>query len=79
MYLHTAEVSGSGTFPLDMLRYDGCFPADGAAVSALSAESGERWTVRLLQYTETKQPRWTEGRWSSFLVGIKHLETRRIK
>lgn len=27
-YKHTAEISGFGGFPIDMLRYDAAFPAD---------------------------------------------------
>lgn len=29
-------VSGKGYFPLDMLRYDSCWPADGDSVSNLT-------------------------------------------
>ncbi len=29
MHLHKAEIRVTGRFPLDMLRYDSCFPYTG--------------------------------------------------
>lgn len=63
-------VVGRGAFPLDMLRYDACWPARGEDVTAIlaSAKSGrtpcmqEQRTVRL---ATDKQPV-SEGRWFSF-------------
>ncbi len=58
-------VSGRGEFPLDMLRYDCCWPRTSED-SALMGASGERHVV-LNRYTEGRHgPVATEGRWRSF-------------
>lgn len=65
-------VSGLFPFPHDMLRYDGCYPADSesaAEIKASDAEDRERrtYTVRLIS-TFRHPP--TDGRWSSFLWSV---------
>lgn len=64
-YAQTFEVEGSGEFPWDMLRYDGCFPAreEDSHTMAAARAPGTR-TVRLVRYTPTDRPP-TDSRWRS--------------
>ena len=66
-----AEAVGCGTFPLDMLRYDQCWPL-APGDSYMITESGVR-TIRLGKVLDcTMDPRsvatrrWTADRWQSF-------------
>lgn len=66
--LHVYEVSGSGEFPFDMLRYDTCWPGREAETHKLGLEtqrlgSGRRQT-RTVQIVGLKGP--TLARWESF-------------
>lgn len=60
------EVQGSGTFPVDMLRYDCCWPAremeDSYRGIGEPDPSAPVRTVRLHTIRETA----TNGRWASF-------------
>lgn len=78
-------------FPLDMLRYDACFPASQEAVSNLIdtmfGGPSERTLalqghievpaqrVELARYHSGKEPRITEGRWQSFGWEVGWLNT----
>lgn len=72
LHRHTFTVEGSGRFPIDMLRYDSCYPASQADVSAITNDGGPG-QARLeprrveLAHTDTRK-RWTptSGRWESF-------------
>ena len=59
------KVTGKRAFPLDMLRHDRAFPADGDAVQAiyLATQPGNRVSRMVLLCGELTP---TEGRWSSF-------------
>ena len=75
--LFRITVSGVGRFPLDMLRYDGCYPETGADVSALdrSLSAGfEPSEVKLLHLDDNKKWVPTEGRWQSFLWKVIKTE-----
>lgn len=82
MYYTTAEATGDGTFPLDMLRYDCCFPADMTAVDNMLSDvyaNLKRRTVKLGRYTALKSSRaFTPARWESFGWKLTILETRKI-
>ncbi len=56
-------VEGKGPFPMDMLRYDACHPADPDSAMALYSDRREQRKVKLRSYV-VRQP--TAGRWSSF-------------
>jgi hypothetical protein len=60
-------VAGRGEFPIDMLRYDQCWPADGNAASDIlhSLRPGplERREIKLRSAARQITP----DRWSSFL------------
>ena len=61
------KVSGSGYFPVDMLRYDCAYPASSADVSAMGANSPridvERRTVELRSYHRPTPDRWLSFGW----------------
>ncbi|HEX8551048.1 MAG TPA: hypothetical protein VF681_05775 [Abditibacteriaceae bacterium] len=58
-------VVGRGDFPLDMLRYDRCFPRTGNDAAAAQSP-GETRTVELTRDAATRYWRPCEGRWQSF-------------
>ena len=72
-YIHIAEVRGSGAFPLDMLRYDACWPTHQEDVlnigTTLGRNAKERTvsvsTITTHRITKDAIP-FTEGRWRSF-------------
>lgn len=66
MYLTNFTVEGAGRFPLDMLRYDSCFPLRQEDVSRIDDRNRERVTVKLAMYHATSKPNITDARWSSF-------------
>lgn len=66
-YLQKFRVEGSGQFPYDMLRYDGCFPAHESESPLLGREqTGEFRQVELHRYIELARTLPTFGRWNSF-------------
>lgn len=72
-YLTTFKVRGRGDFPIDMLRYDSCYPTYQESVSSLrqhygSSEDGAR-DVELSTWSSTAHEaknKPTEDRWKSF-------------
>lgn len=81
-YIHYATVGGSGSFPLDMLRYDFCQPVN------FRVEENERYRLKAIVTFQVEEdalvvaaasskryPQWTVARWSSFLWGIRELKT----
>lgn len=69
MIIQRATVSGSGAFPLDMLRYDSCYPAtqaDVAMIMPITFPGGCRYiVVERVQLAGYESP-WTKERWASF-------------
>ena len=70
MYRQEFEVSGGFSFPVDMLRYDCCFPADETQSAIINrsfeGERGAPLTVRLARYTRNDFAPITPERWQSF-------------
>lgn len=69
MFETVVTVRGRGDFPIDMLRYDACFPKTAEDASAISGEGlggilNER-IVKLIRRSPSDGPP-TAGRWSSF-------------
>lgn len=75
----TFTVKGSGAFPLDMLRYDSCYPASNAhpqggyndnllnlGVCHHEKEYHMEREVVLVKYVSSKKETPTKGRWASF-------------
>ena len=73
LYLHEATVHVRGRFPVDMLRYDSCFPATAEDASAITDSVRERprgtGRVRLQAFSKNKI-HWTPARWKSFCAEI---------
>lgn len=61
----TFRVEGAGDFPLDMLRYDRCFPAAGVDVETIRADGARRVTL-----LSDRHP--TPARWDSFGWRVVH-------
>jgi hypothetical protein len=72
IYIQEFEVEGSGNFPLDMLRYDSCYPVrEGRDTANLCAREFSRdrlppRTIRLRRFVFNSQQMPTTGRWESF-------------
>lgn len=68
----TFEVTGRGEFPVDMLRYDGCWPVDGVdASNILGGQDAPLRTVKLMSMRDRKDWQPTVARWQSFLWGCE--------
>lgn len=63
MKVITFTVMGKGRFPLDMLRYDQCFPCDGISVHNIEADTVAVRPVKLVSIASTGI---TSLRWASF-------------
>lgn len=78
VYRQEFEVEGSGDFPMDMLRYDSCYPArEGTDTANLVASRHRRdrlptRRIMLRRLVTYKHSFPTTGRWASF--GWKVLE-----
>lgn len=62
-------VTGRGSFPIDMLRYEGCFPhssADAATIEASFRPGPEERIVSLVKYHDTRDVHLEAARWGSF-------------
>jgi hypothetical protein len=59
-------VRGRGSFPLDMLRYDSCWPATSEDVAKIESDVREPRTIKLMTAGNPHAVP-TVGRWSSFL------------
>lgn len=60
--LYEYVVAGRTQFPVDMLRYDGAWPADQESTSYLLASPGHR-RIRLHSYREPTPARWESFMW----------------
>jgi len=68
MLTETFKVQGSGEFPIDMLRYDACYPADESdARTMLEGFGSGMHTVYLRKrYAKKNEQQLTPDRWRSF-------------
>ena len=78
-YRHIATVRWIGKFPIDMLRYDSCHPADSEAITAI-IQGGAGATVapvplkaHLVAYSVDKRWPFTHDRWHSFGCNIEPM------
>ncbi|MAE87216.1 MAG: hypothetical protein CMB80_31070 [Flammeovirgaceae bacterium] len=78
-YVTTFAVSGSSSFPTDMLRRDRCFPDNPDDADKIN-EMGFRRTVKLVTFHSTKNHNITFGRWDSFSWSVvpNSIMTRRL-
>jgi len=58
------EVEGKGRFPLDMLRYDQCWPADPSSVGLIDNDVRKHRVVKLRGLKMPTTPRWVSFLWS---------------
>jgi len=67
MKRYTFRVIGVDNFPVDMLRYDGCYPRTSEAVlNIISENEGKPRSVELVKAVENKEQLPTTARWASF-------------
>jgi hypothetical protein len=72
LFLHEATVRGRGNFPVDMLRYDSCYPKSESdsfvILRTLNEDLRERVEVVIMKLADHALPSsvWTEARWESF-------------
>ena len=78
LYKHTALVEWmGGPFPLDMLRYDRCWPVnDGGIRETNDYDRGVKHSVRVSKVSTHHDPvqAWTGERWASFGVLIMYAD-----
>ena len=61
------EVSGKGNFPLDMLRYDQCWPRSPEDVSRILDQvcnGTKKVSINLTSYSQPTVDRWKSFCWS---------------
>lgn len=69
VYTQLFTVTGFGTFPYDMLRYDGCYPHSQQDVSEMENTSETRSvTLRRVVFDKPREPE--IARWNSFLWSV---------
>lgn len=62
--LYVFVVRGKGPFPFDMLRYDSCWPVDGAIFFGFGMPGDPYYGERSIELRSHTMP--TEDRWASF-------------
>jgi len=71
-------VEGRGNFPLDMLRYDRCFPRTGDDVMMMETQPeylrSPRCVTLLALSRESRYWQPTVGRWASFGWSVVNVE-----
>jgi len=68
-------VTGKGLFPMDMLRYDQCFPASQDSAVTIDSEIPGTRTVEMRRYVSDKTTMPTTGRWASFGWTVSNTST----
>ena len=86
-YKHFALIRTAESFPLDMLRYDLCFPVEEIDARAIERSlnpmiDAAQIEVLVARFTESAEPRWGYDRWASYRceveeVGSEHQYRRR--
>lgn len=80
-YLHTATlvIPANSVFPIDMLRYDTCWPATQDDVAKFPTEREDRPIQLDVQtVSDRKTGAFTVERWRSFGIRVTRVDTRRI-
>ena len=76
LYIQTFQVEGRGEFPIDMLRYDACYPntEEDAGLIAMSDHRPHQNQIRIVisRLVGAKNTPPTVGRWASFGWRIVH-------
>ena len=83
-YKHEAKITVRlGRFPLDMLRYDSCYPATQQDSAAMENYTGSREekaarVVTVCKVTGSKFDGFTVGRWQSFGCDVEIIPVRKL-
>jgi hypothetical protein len=83
-YVHYAEVSGWGSFPLDMLRYDVAAPVNfmvketEGLLKAVTYPDFEEDRLIIAHASHEAHPSWTVERWMSFIWVVRELTTEKL-
>lgn len=86
MWIHEALIEVRGyPFPLDMLRYDGCYPSRQEDVTAIYESVGAYrrdqpvsfLAVRVTRWSDAKGSGFTVGRWESFGCKVTEIRARK--
>lgn len=64
-------VTGNGHFPVDMLRYDQCWPVEGDERMFQDAYGGPNRSIKMRSHKEPTIERWSSFGWS---VGTEKLD-----
>jgi hypothetical protein len=78
-HYQTFIVETNFRFPIDMMRYDGCFPhteKDAGLITRNLTDLGNNLKVTMGRYVATRANIPTEGRWESFGCKISEVETK---
>ena len=78
-YYQTFVVETGFQFPIDMLRYDGCFPDtehDSVLIILSLADMRNPVKVKIGRYVSIKRNKPTISRWESFGCKISEIEIR---
>ncbi len=81
LYAHHYTVSGTGRFPIDMLRYDGSHPRTqrGSYVIESTFNGDNNPTFVVLERFGDKNWKPEPDRWESFRWSVaKHVRSRRV-
>lgn len=65
-YFHRFKVRGTGEFPIDMMRYDRCYPR--TETDAITAQTRASHSREVEMIAPVRERYWTptKGRWESF-------------
>lgn len=79
-YQHFAVITTNSAFPLDMLRYDCCFPvaeSDSRRIAESINPRIENRPVSVLvsRFTESPEPRWNYERWHAFQCEVEAVNS----
>lgn len=79
-YHQTFTVKSRFSFPVDMLRYDSCFPCTQSDASEItdSIMQLDGFEVDVARNVGRKNDQPTIARWESFSCQVSNIETRRL-
>lgn len=68
-----AIITGRGKFPIDMLRYDSCYPASEMDSIKIMTSHEEycKWSIRVAKRPINRQDDFTIARWESFGCNVE--------
>jgi hypothetical protein len=84
MYQHRFTVAGTYPFPLDMLRYDACYPAHEPETAVMADTMNEHYRgdspveITLVHLSTNKHWKPTAARWLSFQWHVLYHEVNRL-